>query len=180
MARKPFSAAALPPANSGIARLLPVATTVLAALVTILPLRVPGDATLAPAFTLMAAYHWTIYRPDLLPSLALFGVGITEDLLAGGPADLARLGDVLDVAARAPEPRRRNLDDRVPVLVDRLVERDACDLAGTRSERVVHLVAELAAHDDVRGRRRERDCQRRGGCRGKGEPEAEAHGSRSA
>jgi len=33
----------------------------------------------------MAAYHWTIYRPDLLPPVALFGIGLAEDLLAGSP-----------------------------------------------------------------------------------------------
>ena len=36
-----------------------------------LPLHIPGYAALTPAFTLMAVYHWTIYRPDLLPALAL-------------------------------------------------------------------------------------------------------------
>jgi rod shape-determining protein MreD len=32
----------------------------------------------------MAAYHWTICRPDLLPAVALFVIGTVEDLLAGG------------------------------------------------------------------------------------------------
>jgi len=83
MALKVFSMPALPPVNGGIVRLLPIATTLLAALVTILPLRIPGYAALTPAFTLMAAYHWTIYRPDLLPPLVLFAIGIGEDLLVG-------------------------------------------------------------------------------------------------
>jgi rod shape-determining protein MreD len=82
---------ALPRVNSGAARLLPVATTVVAALVSILPLRIPGYAALTPAFTLMAAYHWTIYRPDLLPPLALFTVGMVEDLLVGAPVGVTPL-----------------------------------------------------------------------------------------
>jgi rod shape-determining protein MreD len=63
-------------------RLLPVTTMVLAMLVSILPIHIPGYAAVAPAFTLMAVYHWTIYRPDLLPALALFIVGTVQDLLS--------------------------------------------------------------------------------------------------
>jgi rod shape-determining protein MreD len=85
MALKVFSIPALPRVNNGAARLLPVATTLLAAVISVLPLQIPGYAALTPAFILMAAYHWTIYRPDLLPPWALFAVGLTEDLLAGSP-----------------------------------------------------------------------------------------------
>jgi len=85
MALKVFSIPALPRVNNGAARILPVATTLLAAVISVLPLRIPGYAALTPVFTLMAAYHWTIYRPDLLPPLALFAIGLTEDLLAGAP-----------------------------------------------------------------------------------------------
>lgn len=67
-----------------MASLLPVATTVLAMLLSIEPIRIPGYAAVTPAFTLMAAYHWTIYRPDLLPALALFVIGTLQDLLTGG------------------------------------------------------------------------------------------------
>ncbi|HML09522.1 MAG TPA: rod shape-determining protein MreD [Stellaceae bacterium] len=85
MALKVFTIPALPRVNNGAARLLPVATMLLAAVISVLPLQIPGYAALTPVFTLMAAYHWTIYRPDLLPPIALFGVGLTEDLLAGSP-----------------------------------------------------------------------------------------------
>ena len=67
-----------------MASLLPVATTVLAMLLSIQAIPIPGYAPVTPAFTLMAAYHWTIYRPDLLPSLALFIIGTIQDLLSGG------------------------------------------------------------------------------------------------
>ena len=91
MALKVFSIPALPRVNNGAARMLPVATTMLAALISVLPVRIPGYAALTPVFTLMAAYHWTIYRPDLLPPLALFAIGLTEDLLAGSPIGLNAL-----------------------------------------------------------------------------------------
>jgi len=67
-----------------MAILLPVATTVLAMLLSIQAIPIPGYAPVTPAFTLMAAYHWTIYRPDLLPSFALFIIGTIQDLLSGG------------------------------------------------------------------------------------------------
>lgn len=63
---------------------LPIATTVLAALLSIEPLHFDGYAALTPAFTLMATYHWTIYRPNLLPAPWLFLIGTIQDLLSGG------------------------------------------------------------------------------------------------
>src|SRR5947209_16987840 len=91
MALKVHGMAALPRVNSGAVRLVPILTTLVAATITILPLRIPGYAALTPAFALMAAYHWTIYRPDLLPPLALFAVGLTEDLLTGAPVGASAL-----------------------------------------------------------------------------------------
>ena len=54
-------------------------------MISVLPVKFPGYAAFTPVFILMAAYHWTIYRPDLLPPLALFAIGLAEDLLAGSP-----------------------------------------------------------------------------------------------
>src|SRR6201987_873549 len=70
-------------ADNPAARLLPVATTLLAVLISIQPVAIPGYAALTPAFTLMAVYHWTIYRPNLLPPAVLFLLGLAQDLLAG-------------------------------------------------------------------------------------------------
>ena len=63
---------------------LPILTTILAALLSIEPLHLDRYAALTPAFTLMATYHWTIYRPDLLPAPLLFLIGTIQDLLSGG------------------------------------------------------------------------------------------------
>lgn len=104
MALKVSSIPSLPRVNSGAARMLPIATTVLAALIVILPVRVPGYAALTPAFTLMAVYHWTIYRPDLLPPAGLFAVGLAQDLLGGGPVGVGALWLLL---ARAAVLRQR-------------------------------------------------------------------------
>lgn len=68
-----------------MARLLPIATTLLGMLLSLQPIHIPGYAAVTPAFALIAAYHWTIYRPDLLPAMALFIIGTVQDLLSGGP-----------------------------------------------------------------------------------------------
>jgi len=66
-------------------RLVPFLTAMLFAFVSVVPLNLPGFAVVMPAFTLMAVFHWTVYRPDLLPLSAVFVVGLLLDLLNGTP-----------------------------------------------------------------------------------------------
>jgi rod shape-determining protein MreD len=89
---------------------LPIVTTVVAALLSVEPLHLDGYVGLAPAFTLMATYYWTIYRPDLLPAPLLFLIGTIQDLLSGGlPGETA----VTLLTARAiTAPNRQYLVDR--------------------------------------------------------------------
>lgn len=89
---------------------LPIVTTVLAALLSIEPLHLDGYAALTPAFTLMATYHWTIYRPDLLPALWLFLIGTIQDLLSGGLPGVTAV--TLLLARAIVLPRRPYLVDR--------------------------------------------------------------------
>jgi rod shape-determining protein MreD len=105
MAFNAFGAAAPTRIASPAARLLPVATTLAAMVISLLPVEIPGYAALTPAFVLMAAYHWTIYRPELLPPLALFLIGMTADLLTGAPPGVSAL--VLLFARASLIPRRR-------------------------------------------------------------------------
>ena len=72
---------------------------VVAALIAVVPVRAPGYAALTPAFSLMAAYHWTIYRPDLLPPIGIFAVGLAQDLLVGAPVGVGALVLLLARAA---------------------------------------------------------------------------------
>jgi rod shape-determining protein MreD len=89
---------------------LPIVTTVLAALLSIEPLHLDRYAALTPAFTLMATYYWTIYWPELLPALWLFLIGTVQDLLSGGlPGETA----VTLLLARAIVlPQRHHFVDR--------------------------------------------------------------------
>ena len=66
-------------------KLVPSLTTLLFVLLSVVPLHIPGFAVVTPAFALMAVFHWTIYRPDLLPPVAVFVAGLLLDLLNGTP-----------------------------------------------------------------------------------------------
>lgn len=66
----------------------PVVVTVLLALVGMIHSRIPGYAAVAPMLPLAAIYFWSVYRPTLMPVLAVFGVGLLFDLLSGGPPGL--------------------------------------------------------------------------------------------
>jgi rod shape-determining protein MreD len=101
---------AAPRVDSAFAPLLPIATTAAAAVLMLLPVRIPGYAALTPAFALMAVYHWTIYRPDLLPPLAVFAIGAGQDLLSGAPLGVGAL--VLLLARAAVLRNRRHFVNR--------------------------------------------------------------------
>ncbi len=71
--------------NGYLTRFTPFLMTLLFVIISIVPLNLPGFAVVTPAFTLMAVFHWTVYRPDLLPLGAVFAIGLLLDLLNGTP-----------------------------------------------------------------------------------------------
>ncbi|MBV8090453.1 MAG: rod shape-determining protein MreD [Alphaproteobacteria bacterium] len=101
---------ARPRQDDPAAGLLPVATTFLAIIVSIQPVPIPGCAALTPAFTLMTIYHWTIYRPNLLPSTGLFVLGLLQDLLAGATPGMTSL--ILLLARGSLLPQRQHFIER--------------------------------------------------------------------
>ena len=70
---------------------IPVATILLLVFIMIVPWRLPGFGPITPAFTLMAVFYWSIYRPDRLPYVATFCLGIVQDLLSGMPLGMTPL-----------------------------------------------------------------------------------------
>lgn len=74
-----------------INRMSPALTTCLCVFISVVPVHLPGFAAVTPAFALMAVYHWTIYRPDLLPFIAAFAAGLLLDLLNGAPLGISSL-----------------------------------------------------------------------------------------
>jgi len=53
-----------------------------------LPMHLPELGRATPMLALIAVYHWTVFRPELLPSPAVFVIGLFLDLLSGGPAGI--------------------------------------------------------------------------------------------
>ncbi len=66
-------------------RATPFGLTVMLLFVGLLPIHIPGFVRIAPLFPLMAIYHWTIFRPDVMPPFAIFVIGLLQDLLTGVP-----------------------------------------------------------------------------------------------
>jgi rod shape-determining protein MreD len=83
--------AALPRRDPFPASTLPFCSMLLLVLISFMPLRIPSYASVTPAFALMGVFHWTVYRPALLPPLVLFALGVTVDLVAAGPLGLTAI-----------------------------------------------------------------------------------------
>lgn len=68
----------------GIARkLTPFGLTMALVLADVLPMHIPGYASVSPLLALAAVYFWAVYRPDLLPAYAVFFIGLLQDVLSG-------------------------------------------------------------------------------------------------
>ncbi len=70
---------------------VPVTTTFIFVLVGQLPMPLPLLSDVAPAFALISLYYWIVFRPDLMPYAAVFGLGIIQDAVAGAPLGLYAL-----------------------------------------------------------------------------------------
>ena len=51
-------------------------------------INVPAIGSVAPNLGLIAVFYWTIYRPDLMPAVAVLPLGLWQDLLNGEPVGL--------------------------------------------------------------------------------------------
>jgi len=71
--------------------LTPGALTLAAVFVSVVPVGLSGLPEVTPFFALMAVYHWSIYRPELLPAPVVFVLGLAQDALTGGPLGLFAL-----------------------------------------------------------------------------------------
>lgn len=50
-----------------------------------MPYSLSGNASVTPYFLLMGVFYWGLHRPDLLPAVAVFLVGLMQDALEGEP-----------------------------------------------------------------------------------------------
>jgi rod shape-determining protein MreD len=52
------------------------------------PLRVGNFTIPMPLFPFMVIYFWSMTRPEFMPAMAIFLIGLLQDLLTGGPLGL--------------------------------------------------------------------------------------------
>lgn len=76
---------------AALGRVTPGAMTFLFALISVVPVRMPDGLTVSPFLSLMAVYYWTIYRPDLMPPVLIFVIGILQDVIGGAYLGLTPL-----------------------------------------------------------------------------------------
>jgi rod shape-determining protein MreD len=71
--------------------MMPAATTMFLTLFNVVPLGLPGISDVTPLVTMMAVFYWSVYRPDLLPAVVVFALGLVQDMLLGSPMGLMAL-----------------------------------------------------------------------------------------
>lgn len=64
---------------------LPCLFVLLVTLVLSAPLNIPAQAELMPAIVQVSVFLWSVFRPSLMPSVAVFGLGMCVDLLSFEP-----------------------------------------------------------------------------------------------
>lgn len=68
--------------------LLPLSVTLCLVLLSVVPVPIPGYALVVPLFSLCAVYYWSVNRPQSLPPVAIFALGLIQDSLSGTPFGL--------------------------------------------------------------------------------------------
>lgn len=66
-------------------QLTPLLLSLLLTLMAVVPLQMPALGAVAPVWPLMAVFYWSLYRPDLMPVIGVFSVGLLYDALSGAP-----------------------------------------------------------------------------------------------
>jgi rod shape-determining protein MreD len=72
-------------------RVVPGVTTMLLVFLSHLHLPLPFYADISPALPLMAVYYWVVFRPDLMPRILVFAIGLFQDALIGAPFGLSAM-----------------------------------------------------------------------------------------
>ena len=86
-------------------QMVPFVATLLLVMLALVPLRLPNAAPVVPWFALIAVFYWTVYRADLMPPVAVFGVGVFHDFAAATNVGVGAL--LLLLVHLAVIPQRR-------------------------------------------------------------------------
>lgn len=60
-------------------------------LLSVVPLRIAGFATVTPSLLMISVFYWSLHRPYLLPAPVVFLLGLIFDILTGAPMGLSSL-----------------------------------------------------------------------------------------
>ncbi len=72
-------------ANAILRILVPFGTLLLAVALSGIPYGIPFLGPVTPFFALIAIFYWSIHRPEQVPAVVIFGIGVLQDLITGGP-----------------------------------------------------------------------------------------------
>ncbi|HSR56214.1 MAG TPA: rod shape-determining protein MreD [Alphaproteobacteria bacterium] len=64
-------------------RLIPLVVSILFVFVAVLPLPIPGFGVIMPMLALGSVFFWAVHYPSLLPPVAVFAIGLIQDVLTG-------------------------------------------------------------------------------------------------
>jgi rod shape-determining protein MreD len=81
-----------------LSALVPFLCGLIAVMVSNLPLSLTNGLVPAPLLGLVPIYFWCLVRPDLMTPAAVFGIGILQDVMAGGPPGIWTLSFVITYA----------------------------------------------------------------------------------
>ena len=93
------------PIGTMLAAVIPFVCGVFAVALANLPVSFLGGLVPPPLLALMPVYFWCLVRPDLMPPVLAFTIGMLEDLFSGGPPGVWTLSFV---AAYALIDRQRD------------------------------------------------------------------------
>lgn len=75
----------------GLRWILPFLSALLLLVVMVLPFKIAYFDNLMPFLTLIAVYYWSVFKPHLMPTSAVFVIGLLQDILSGGPLGMMAL-----------------------------------------------------------------------------------------
>lgn len=87
-------------------RLAPLGITFVLVVLETLRMPLPGVLAISPALSLIATYYWAVRRPDLMPPVAVFAVGVLLDIVTGAVLGVNALVLLLVYAAVVGQRRR--------------------------------------------------------------------------
>ena len=76
-------------------QLTPFLLTILLIFISSVQYEIPNLGRVMPLFSLIAIFHWGVYRAELLPNYAVFFIGFFQDVLSGVPIGVHTLAYIL-------------------------------------------------------------------------------------